>query len=106
MRDIWLCAPFQFHFFIFRHIPNTRVRYETEFLPSYTHSVDAAQGLPQVFLDKPNPTCTGGSLMNFYAGRHKFYCGIDLHARKMHLCLLDEGGTICRLCRAEAVFDR
>ena len=32
--------------------------------------------------------------MNFYKGQHKFYCGIDLHARKMYLCILDEKGEI------------
>jgi len=36
----------------------------------------------------------GGSLMNFYKGQHKFYCGIDLHARKMYLCILDEKGDV------------
>ena len=28
--------------------------------------------------------------MKFYAGQHKFYCGVDLHARTMFLCVLDE----------------
>ena len=28
--------------------------------------------------------------MRFYLERHKFYCGIDLHAKKMFLCVLDE----------------
>ncbi len=32
--------------------------------------------------------------MNFYTGQHKFYCGIDLHARKMYLCVLDQSGKI------------
>ncbi len=32
--------------------------------------------------------------MNFYKGQHKVYCGIDLHARKMYLCILDEKGDI------------
>jgi len=32
--------------------------------------------------------------MNFYKGQHKFYCGIDLHARKMYLCILDEAGEV------------
>jgi len=36
--------------------------------------------------------------MRFYQGRHRFYCGIDLHARSMHVCVLDDGG--------EVVFDR
>src|SRR5216117_591896 len=34
------------------------------------------------------------TMMRFYQGQHRFYCGIDLHARTMHLCLLDEAGTV------------
>ncbi len=30
--------------------------------------------------------------MRFYNQRHKFYCGIDLHARKMYVCILDKEG--------------
>ena len=33
--------------------------------------------------------------MRFYAGHHRYYCGIDLHARTMYLCILDhDSGTI------------
>jgi transposase len=33
--------------------------------------------------------------MRFYTGQHRYYCGIDLHARTMYLCILDqEHGTI------------
>jgi len=32
--------------------------------------------------------------MRFYNKQHKFYCGIDLHAKKMYLCILDETGEI------------
>jgi len=32
--------------------------------------------------------------MRFYTKQHKFYCGIDLHARKMYLCILDETGEV------------
>ena len=32
--------------------------------------------------------------MRFYTKQHKFYCGIDLHAKKMFLCILDEKGEI------------
>ena len=31
--------------------------------------------------------------MNFYTQQHKHYCGIDLHARAMDVCLLDQHGT-------------
>ena len=35
--------------------------------------------------------------MRFYTKQHKFYCGIDLHARSMYLCILDqEGKTVLR----------
>ncbi len=30
--------------------------------------------------------------MRFYNKQHKFYCGIDLHARKMYVCILDQNG--------------
>ncbi len=32
--------------------------------------------------------------MRFYDRQHRFYAGIDLHARTMHLCILDAAGTI------------
>jgi transposase len=32
--------------------------------------------------------------MRFYQQQHRFYCGIDLHARSMYLCILDQGGTV------------
>src|SRR5882672_8468705 len=37
-------------------------------------------------------------MMRFYQGQHRFYGGIDLHARSMHVCVLDESGKV--------VFDR
>ena len=32
--------------------------------------------------------------MRFYTKQHQFYCGIDLHARTMYLCILNQGGEI------------
>ncbi|GBE00414.1 transposase [bacterium BMS3Abin07] len=32
--------------------------------------------------------------MRFYTKTHKFYCGIDLHAKNMYLCILDQDGNI------------
>jgi len=32
--------------------------------------------------------------MRFYTQQHKHYCGIDLHARMMYLCVLDAPGTV------------
>ena len=31
--------------------------------------------------------------MNFYTRQHKHYCGIDLHAKAMYVCILDPQGT-------------
>src|ERR687887_377435 len=36
----------------------------------------------------------GGDLMRFYTQQHQFYCGIDLHARTMYLCILNQDGEI------------
>jgi hypothetical protein len=33
--------------------------------------------------------------MRFYTQQHQFYCGIDLHARTMFVCILDQSGKIC-----------
>jgi hypothetical protein len=40
--------------------------------------------------------------MRFYTKQHKSYCGIDLHARSMYVCILDkEGETVLhRKCKA------
>jgi len=32
--------------------------------------------------------------MRFYTKQHPFYCGIDLHARTMYLCILNQAGEI------------
>ncbi len=32
--------------------------------------------------------------MKFYTKQHKYYCGIDLHTKKMYLCVLDGTGAI------------
>src|SRR5918994_7669423 len=36
----------------------------------------------------------GGDLMRFYTHQHPFYCGIDLHARSMYVCILSHDGEI------------
>jgi hypothetical protein len=34
--------------------------------------------------------------MRFYTRQHVHYCGIDLHARSLYVCILDqEGKTWC-----------
>jgi transposase len=32
--------------------------------------------------------------MRFYSKQHQFYCGVDLHARTLYLCILDKSGEI------------
>ena len=32
--------------------------------------------------------------MRFYQQQHRFYCGIDLHARTMYLCVRDQAGNV------------
>jgi transposase len=32
-------------------------------------------------------------MMNFYKTQHEFYCGIDLHANSMHVCVVDQQGN-------------
>jgi transposase len=32
--------------------------------------------------------------MRFYVQQHRFYCGVDLHARTMCVCILDAQGTV------------
>jgi transposase len=36
----------------------------------------------------------GGDLMRFYTKQHHAYCGIDLHARSMYVCILNQDGDI------------
>jgi transposase len=30
--------------------------------------------------------------MRFYNGQHRYYCGVDLHTKRMYLCILDQEG--------------
>ncbi len=32
--------------------------------------------------------------MRFYTKQHLYYCGIDLHARSMYACIMDQEGEI------------
>jgi hypothetical protein len=32
--------------------------------------------------------------VRFYTQQHQYYCGIDLHARKMYVCILNNIGKI------------
>ncbi len=33
--------------------------------------------------------------MNFYNSIHPYYCGIDLHARTLYVCIIDQDGNTC-----------
>jgi len=37
--------------------------------------------------------------MNFYTQQHKYYCGIDLHAKSMYLCIINQEGDIVMAIR-------
>ena len=41
---------------------------------------------------KPVVTNTEETSRRFYTPQHPFYCGIDLHARTMYVCILDQAG--------------
>ena len=32
--------------------------------------------------------------MRFYTNQHPFYCGIDLHARTLDVCILSQDGAV------------
>src|SRR5436305_14639019 len=34
------------------------------------------------------------TMMRFYTQAHQFYCGIDIHARTLTLCILDAQGAV------------
>jgi transposase len=42
----------------------------------------------------PQPVPKESMTMRFYTKQHRFYCGIDLHARLLAVCVLDQAGTV------------
>ncbi len=32
-------------------------------------------------------------MMSFYDEQHRFYCGVDLHTKRIYLCILDSEGN-------------
>ena len=30
----------------------------------------------------------------FYQTQHPFYCGVDLHTKTLHVCIVDQAGTV------------
>jgi transposase len=43
-------------------------------------------------------------MMRFYTKQHQFYCGIDLHARLLALCIVDQAGNV--VCRTQIPADK
>jgi hypothetical protein len=43
-----------------------------------------------------NPPNPRRLMMRFYKQQHQFHCGVDLHAKTLHLCVLDQAGDIVR----------
>ena len=42
--------------------------------------------------------------MRFYTKQHSFYCGIDLHARLLAICIVDQAGAV--VCRTQIPADK
>src|SRR5262249_38892108 len=42
----------------------------------------------------PPPPGQGGAWMRFYTQQPRFYCGVDLHAKRMYICILNTDGEI------------
>ena len=41
--------------------------------------------------------------MRFYNQQHRFYCGVDLHARTLAVCVLDADGQVVARANVAAV---
>ena len=60
-------------------------------------ALDTHEGLLQSIPDqcaRPIVQHEDETLMRFYTQQHQYYCGIDLHARSMYRCILDQSGAI------------
>jgi hypothetical protein len=55
---------------------------EASSLATWRGKVAATKNVP------PHSGAEGGDLMRFYTKQHQYYCGIDLHARRMYTCAL------------------
>jgi transposase len=40
------------------------------------------------------PAQTKETMMRYYNQQHRFYCGVDLHARTLAVCILDQAGSV------------
>jgi transposase len=57
-----------------------------------SYGLPSDEGVIKEFPNSNNPSPKGGQVMKFFNQQHKYYCGIDLHARKMYVCILDKKG--------------
>src|SRR5881296_4231080 len=71
-----------------------------------SRAVHGVGSMPLILIEAPSSAYRRGMLraaktlitnkeetsMRFYTKQHPFYCGIDLHARTMYLCILDQAG--------------
>jgi hypothetical protein len=69
-------------------------------------TLEAVACTPLILIEAPSPAYHHGMLrvgktvvtnqeetsMRFYTTQHPFYCGIDLHARNMYVCILNQAG--------------
>src|SRR5687768_10517503 len=62
-----------------------------------THHGLVSAGTLKVATPQRSPSYSE-AMMRFYTQQHRFYAGIDLHARTLHLCILEHDGNV--------VFDR
>jgi len=51
--------------------------------------------LPVSVMLEGDETQKGESPMNFYNNTHPYFCGIDLHARTLYVCIIDQLGEVC-----------
>src|SRR5262249_61194740 len=55
---------------------------------------------------RPPPIPTEAMHMRFYTQQHRFYCGVDLHARTLSLHILDQAGHTLLATTLEADAER
>src|SRR5262245_57457507 len=59
---------------------------------SQTWKFQGEASLPTTMRDQGGPSPRRHSMIRYYSGQHRFYAGVDLHARSMFLHVLDDQG--------------
>src|SRR5258708_33768943 len=86
--------------------PNARPELLPEAGATEERTLEAVSSRPLILIEAPSPAYRRGMLraaktlvtnkeetsMRFYTTQHPFYCGIDLHARTMYVCILNQAG--------------